>query len=794
MKKKTIALCGIAALAGLSLASCKKDGNLGVTEKPAISISTTHNYVEAPADVTYSTDGGRLDIYVNYSKTDGITYRKSDAFTNLVDGVNYTQGTLLPTWKAFAEKTKTQIYDAAGYTTKADDDTYSLVKNNSYKSDKDSTQNIDLFYNTVKNINKMGGAGEAVNLVQYLDKMPNFKAFLEKNPTIRKTMEVSGKIYYTPYFDGYNDIERMFVMDTSLVEKVLDAENFDGFDTSINGGANPAANVVKTGAYTPYVDENYNYPDKKTKVNILVGQSEVQEITIKQTDNIIKKQNELLAAGCTGAQLAQQFRTYLNTAFGDYIGKNKPFASYSDIFCSESAAYNADELIALMRVVKANPGVITADPNAEVETFFPRGQADNRVDNIADLIQIFGIQGMTAEKDMLYFDANGKLHDAATTPATYDALQKLSAIYDEGLIVDEFWYKPAQTDSNYYLNKYFKKTAEGAGYGLLMYDYSASQCVANDMYNGVGTNPDSRKIKVEQKGIKPILPPLAYWGNTKEYDQTQALSNHANKTLMRYAEENRALKNNSWCIPTSTDNLDGALRLMDFMFTEKGAMIQDFGPEAYWQQPDTANGDTVEGTYDANKIYVATDIVAGQKTPVISNKVKAMMSKNPMDFWSFMRGYIGNTHGIGCQRSKGLDIQATNGYGQIGLTALKNAIAAGVVDLALVDKVKDTTTWDTTVPTAGYGSITTEVSNTYEALTKFWESKKCSATADGWVKVVAESCTKDLTNEKLGTATVSGEYTYAKVKSQMEIKNKAYLFTMANSLGESFIPDYAKSN
>ena len=54
--------------------------------------------------------------------------------------------------------------------------------------------------------------------------MPNFKKFLDANPTIKSAISVSGHIYYTPYFDGYNTIERMFIMDSNIVKKILDED------------------------------------------------------------------------------------------------------------------------------------------------------------------------------------------------------------------------------------------------------------------------------------------------------------------------------------------------------------------------------------------------------------------------------------------------------------------------------------------------------------------------------------------------------------------------------------------
>lgn len=804
MKKKTLLFGTLALTAGLTLASCNGNtandsGNRGKQKGEQTLTPATYTYKEAPADEVYSTDGGTLDIYLNYSGTSGITYRSADAFSNGVEQKTYTQGTLLPTWEAFAAKTKTTLRDAAGsYAKSKDNDTYTELQTAEYKA---NGQDVDLFYNSTANINKMGKANEAINLEEHLDEMPNLKAFLTANPTIHKSLLENGKMYYAPYFDGYNDVERMFMIDSKLVQDVLDAANFEKFDTTLNGGKTPAKNVVQKAAYTPYIDAENNYP-ADTTVKVLKN-GVAKEITIKKTKNIIVRQNELLKAdaGVTGAKLAEDFRQYLNAAYGHEIGEGKTFESYSDIFVGETAAYNADELIALMRVVKANPGVITNDKDMEVETLFPRGGANNRVDNIADFMQVWGVFGMTSKKDMLYFLQDGTLNDAATTPATYDALKNLSAIYDEGLILDEFWLNESGVGGTTYLNRYYKKTDAKWGYGLLMYDYAASQAQANDMAYGIGTNPSTRQVaNLSVKGITPMLPPLAYWntGTTAKYDAP--LSDHTGKTLTRYSEENRSLKSTAWCIPANTDNLAGALRLMDYLYSPMGSKIQDFGPEKYWQKPGTNDKLANGGTVDATKSYVATDLVDGEETPIMSDQTKAMLAaKNGMDFWSFMREYIGSTHGVGAIRSKSIQVQSLNYYAQPGLVALQTAIEKGVVVASRVDKVAGKNTWDTTVPTAGYGSITTTVSDTYQDLTAFWASDKFGSDAIGWVKVVKEAYDADLSSTKLGENAKGQAYNFTAVKNQFEIKNKSYLFTYAtnlkaNDLAQECVPAYAKTS
>lgn len=730
MKKKTIALCGLVTVAGLSLASCG-----GSKEDPS----------------------KRLDIYLNYQGESGVTYQGTNPYVNAIDGTTYTTGALLPTWNAFAKNLDLNIKEATSYSAKNNDDAYKAVNATKYESEVQSGQKIDLFMNSSANINKMGNAGEAVDLNQHLDEMPNFKAWLAKNPTIAKQITVDGKIFYTPYFDGYNDIERMFVMNTEYTKKVLDAANFNDFDTTVSGkGA--AANALQEAKYQPFIHAENNYAED-TKVKVLNG-DKVEEITVKKTTNIIKQQNELLANGATGKQLAEQFNTYLKAAYGEYIGAGKIYENVSDIFVSEAAAYNVDEMIALFRVVKANPKLITGDATKEVEIFTPRGAANNRVDNMADIMQIWGVNGMVSEKEMLYYTPSGELADAATTQATYDALKNLSAIYSEGLIIGDFWLSNSTVKGGtYYLDKYFGKTTDNL-YALMLYDYSASTGAVNDKVDGIGTDASKRSVAgTTVQGVMPILPPLTYWATEATWKVDQALSDFTGKSLIRFAGENRGLKDGSWCIPTTSDNIAGALKLMDYLFGPEGSKIQDFGPEEYWAE-------------------VSSTIVPGEQTPVFSRELKAMIGASGTDFWSFMREYIGSTHGIGCVRSKGLDIQATNVYAQIGLTNLKQAIAAGVVNSSLFDKYEGgKLSWDSSVPSAGYPAINKETQAKYAAISAFWSSDKAAESKKGWVSyITVDGCAADTL--VLGKdASANQDYTFAMVKEQIAVKNTNYLNT-----------------
>ena len=89
---------------------------------------------------------------------------------------------------------------------------------------------VDMVAGNSVGLNEYGANGQLVDIAQYLDLMPNFKAYLEANPIVRVSITGTdangdlGAIYFSPYFDGVSDIERMPLMRTDWVEKLLNGE------------------------------------------------------------------------------------------------------------------------------------------------------------------------------------------------------------------------------------------------------------------------------------------------------------------------------------------------------------------------------------------------------------------------------------------------------------------------------------------------------------------------------------------------------------------------------------------
>lgn len=820
MKLKRIALLSAAAIAALSLASCKDDKKDKKSKEAESSVQTgskesasqesasqesaseesaseeSKGSVTSGSDVSQDSSEvssessaieqlGRLDLWVSYNGQQGVTYQGETSFNNPVDESTYNKNDLLPTWQRFQELTGTSISDAVKYAGNGIDTDFDSIQQDDYASQTNADQKIDVMIANITKIEKAAAAGEALNLAEYLDEMPNFNQYLMDNPIVQQYLTYNEGIYYTPYYDGKDTIEKMINLDHKMVKALLDSNSTDGFDTKLSGKGG-ADNTLQEAQYQPFIDSTYNYPEAETEVVISKNSgASTGKITIKRTNNIIAQQNASLAAGVSGKELAQQFRTYLQTAFANPLADGT-YTNLSDIFLSEGAAFNTDELIALMRLVKANPGYLTGDSNAEIEILCPRGEANNRIDNIQDFLQIWGVQGVVGEKDLLYWDANGKLNDAGSTPATYEALDNLRAIYQEGLIKDKFYIydKSTNKDGTKYLNENFAHTkGSSAAYGFMIYDYNASTsaCCEKDA-NGVGTDPEKLTNGVTyQPLLSPVLPPLSYWASSTSYNQKQSLADHTNKELMRFTEDNRGMKTSSWFIPSSTDNITAALKIVDIMFSKQGAWINNFGPEAYWVTTDESQFNSYMGV----------------KNPSLNANTFKILNDSPDDMWTDMRKYVGSTHAVGNVRPAQMNYESTNINSRQGLANMENAILSGAVNLTMSEK-KNSKKFDISVPAGGYGNVADETAATYDAVSGFWSVTLGSTTTQGWIKYVVDDEYTESTTFGKGTSKNAVDYTYGNLLSQRyTVRVSNYLYTMAQNLGntygvgDAYIPSYA---
>ena len=251
----------------------------------------------------------------------------------LADGNTYHTGDLKPTWVEVEKLLNVKF-----------EDHYQGSKNAEaeFKYWQERLAEVDMVSGTASQLSEAGVAGNLINIAEYLDYMPNFKAYLEANPIVRLSITgdtSNGAIYFSPYFDGVNDIERMPLMRTDWVEKLL---NGAGEFTAEN------SKELKAAAYTPYMPIS-----GKVEIDVVKADASGVEKITKDYDaagNIVKIMNDALASGTvTGVQAVNMLRDYIDTAYNGYYGTNR-----ADLFIGQNAAWDADELVALLRCVVAN--------------------------------------------------------------------------------------------------------------------------------------------------------------------------------------------------------------------------------------------------------------------------------------------------------------------------------------------------------------------------------------------------------------------------------------------------------
>ena len=542
----------------------------------------------------------------------------------LADGVTYQSGDLKPTW--------VEVENVLGVSFENKYQGNSAT--NEFKYWKEQLDQVDMVAGNTTALNEAGVAGELINLAEYLDYMPNFKAYLDENPIVRLSITGdtnTGAIYFSPYFDGVDDIESMPLMRTDWVEKLL------------NGACEftaDASNDVKAGVYTPYMPTS-----GKVEVEVVKADGSAVETITKDYDaagNIVQKMND--ADSLTGVEAVNMLRTYIDTAYAGYYGENR-----ADLFIGQNAAWDADELVALLRCVVANPQ--TLNGTSSVQGLFSREDDNNqrRVDMMRFAGTLFGVRGLESRKDYLYVGADGVLHDARIEESTYEAMERMNAMSKEGLIASSFL-KQEDTDT---------KTMLATDAGFMHYDYNQTQTVYNET-----------QLQDGEKYMA-VMVPVARW-----YDGTDA-----NGVYMRFTESWRSVKTDAWAISKAgvgddENKLNALLALIDYAYSEDGMILMSYGPEAFRSSE--------------------TFMFNGDEMPKIADATYAeLWDKASGNYTNYARYYLGST--LSFVKSQAFEYQCTHEVGKEGAGYISTAIGLGTIkhpELAVAENP-----WYTSIPT-----------------------------------------------------------------------------------------------
>ena len=597
-----------------------------------------NNQPETPKefDLPYA-EGTVLRMATGYNSVEtGLSFHANvfpagESSITLADGKTYNVGDLKPTWVQVEKVLNVDFEDK--YTGKSASD--------EFKYWQERLDEVDMVSGTATLLTENGVAGKLVDLSKYLDHMPNFKAYLESNPIVRLSITgdtETGAIYFSPYFDGVNDIERMPLMRTDWVEKLLNGE---GAFTA------EASKALAAAAYTPYMPTTGSVTVDVVKAD----GSGVEQVTknYAAAGNIIANMNAALAAGTVdGVAAVNMLRDYIDVAYGGYYGTNR-----ADLFIGQNAAWDADELVALLRCVVANPQ--TLNGTDDVQGLFSREDNNNqrKVDMFRFAGTLFGVRGLESRQDYLYVGADGLLHDARQEAETYVALERMNAMVKEGLISSAFVNNEAGKTENYLANDN----------GFMHYDYNQTQTVYNET-----------KLQDGEKYMA-VLIPVARWNDG------------TGEIFMRFTESWRSVKTDGWGISVAgvaddTNKLHAALALIDYAYSAKGMILMSYGPDEFIKTK--ADGSYV--TFNFN----------GQQMPVIADATyEELWTLASGNYTNYARKYLGST--LSFAKSQAFEYQCTHDIGKEGAGKISTAIGLGVIkhpELAITENP-----WWTSVPT-----------------------------------------------------------------------------------------------
>ena len=552
---------------------------------------------EAAGDKTDLTETVPLKFNIatgNKSRT--MTYNQESPL-NLPDGTVVTAGMLKPMWSYLEKELNSKFSDVTLQDVKATD----MIQTESTSDF--SGANIYGGESIAERLMFYGTEGKFVNLTEMMDEgyMPNFKEYLSKNPDVKSAITAyDGNIYHVPYIAELNQIARTFCIREAWVTGLLDG---DGASYDQN-----PYNVYYKGFY---VDNNRRTGENGGTVTPKEGTN-----IVKKTDqNIIEIQNALeVKNGET-----------LTKALIQYIKDNYDYASPSELFLGEKAAYDIDEMIALMRCIKANPALLTNGKADVVWPLFVRQSSYRedllRLSTYFDGVKVHGADSYSAR---WYIDENGHIQYTYSKEGVYNVLQYLSNMEAEGLIYSDAYDLTEKT--NYRSTLWGTDEGEAPSFGFMTYDWIASSTADS-------LNPDT----------VVILPPVAKVNGVWQY----------------YLDNGRAIKPDGWAISaagSTDDQIHRACAVMDYLFTEDGSTLQNYG---------------LPMNLEEGKKYTGPD---GFQYPLFTTWVYDTSNKVAKgDLSTFLRDWMGCLMPIGYQKEIGFEYQYTSERGFKGWELLQNS-------------------------------------------------------------------------------------------------------------------------
>lgn len=524
------------------------------------------------------------------NKNQTMTYNQSSPL-ELPDGTTVSSGQLKPMWQKVAKDVNASFKDVTIQNQKA----VEMLKTANANNFEDAT--IFGGNSIATSLMGFGAEGKFVDLKKLMDEgeMPHLKAYLDNNSAIRESITAyDGGIYHIPYIAEIGQFAHAYTMRESWVKKLLDAADSVNYDTTT---------VIPT-AY-----EGFWKGDKARTGNNggSVTPKEGVTVTKKTNENIITLMN---STSMNGKDLAKCLK--------DYIKRNYDYTNPSELYLGAKAAYDIDELVALFRVIKANPVYLTEGKASVVYPFFTR-QSKYREDVLKfgtyfDGVKAHGSDSYTAR---WYIDDKGDIQFTYGQEDFYNVLTYLSQLVKEGLFYNDI-FKTSET-ANHRSALYGSDKSSSPSFGFMTYDFTAST-TADSLNSANGLD------------VVGVLPPVSRVNGVWQY----------------YIDNSRVIKPDGWSISAaSTDEqIYRACTVFDYFFTEEGALLQNYGLDYMLEKDATFKGpDGIDyPKYNSWTLNTANERSSG-------------------DLSSFLRNLMGCLMPVGYQKEIGFEYQYTSQRG-----------------------------------------------------------------------------------------------------------------------------------
>lgn len=634
-------------------------GMVGCGNKKPVSEQPKYEVAAADADIS----GVTLNINIGDAAQRSISFGYGELLSGTVtlpDGKSYSSSSLKPAWAAFETMVGCKFKDVWQNTSKKLTNAVTATTEGARLSD------MDIITDGASNV--ATNKADLLDLYNYLDEMPNYKKFLDDNPIVRLSLTsdtTHGSMYYAPYFDGNNDIEKYELFKTNWLTTLIDEDGGDTTTTYAAHGTAKKSNggdytntlttetaiesfMGKTGSWTAEVLDkdgsklaagitlNYDKALAAAKGTTGLGAA-VSDAAGKaytgDSGNIVDLMNFAInetSGAVTGAKLKKILQEYIKVAY--YVGGTDTAfytqAGYklSDVFAGYSAAWDVDLYAAVGRVLVTNPGILKsgkagntiggtdATPHSNLYLLSARQNNMQRmIDSVSMIGQLYGVRGLESKNLYSYIGSDGKLKDPRGDAKSYEAMEKFNAFWKEGLIYT------GASGSNADQSYYKANTPEA----LSCYDYVNTQTPVGFTLQGATT----KSYDVEEGyNYTPIITPVSRWNDGKDQ-------------VMRFTESWRTTKDTGFCVPVANvkDNptkLRAVLKFIDSMFSTDGQILLTYGPKAssatandgFWYNDEATDAQVSAGQYfeyGGKKLYSTVAYGGVYQPHILENVYKA---------------------------------------------------------------------------------------------------------------------------------------------------------------------------